>query len=103
MALIERLMGIENPKIHVHTFFSAAHERVHGAMTRQNAIDAFGMDAAAIAEYDVLAATAPTGTNALQTALKAMWVNRIHAVLILAEDGVAGYNTAAAVRTKLGI
>lgn len=103
MALVERLMFLEEPRIPTHTFFAANHERIEGRLTRQEVIDLFAMDAATIVEYDLLAATAPTGTNALQTALKAIFIEKIHAIFILAGARATGYDTPAAVRVKLGI
>ena len=96
-------MFLEEPRIPAHAFFAANHERIEGRLTRQEVIDLFAMDAATIVEYDVLAATAPTGTNALQTALKALFIEKVHAIFILANGRYAGYDTPAAVRTKLGI
>jgi hypothetical protein len=103
MALVERLMHVETPRIPVHYFFAANHERIEGALTRAEILAMFGLDAAATTEYDALAALAPTGTNALQTALKAMFVSRVHAVFMLAEGRMPGYDTPAAVRAKLGL
>lgn len=103
MPLVECLMKLETPHIAVHTFFAANHERIEGRLTRQNVIDFFGMNAATIAEYDALAALAPTGTSALATAQKAMFVEKIHAVLLLAGAPFPGYHTPAAVRAKLGL
>ena len=103
MALVERLMFLEEPRIPTHTFFAANHERIEGRLTRQQVIDLFTMDAATITEYDTLAATAPTGTNTLATALKALFIEKIHAVFILTGARAPGYDTPAAVRAKLGI
>lgn len=103
MALVERLMGLEEPKIPVHDFFAAQNEIIAGRLTIAQVKTALGMDAAAQAEYDTLAATAPTGTTATALANKALFISGIHAVFILAEGGYTGYNTASAVRTKLGI
>lgn len=103
MALVERLMALEEPWLPVHAFFAANYERIEGRLTRQQVIDMFAMNLAAIVEYDALAATAPTGTNALAMALKALFVEKIHAVFILAEGRYDGYNTIMAVRAKLGL
>lgn len=104
MPLIERLMGIEpEVKIPVHAFFAANHQRIDGALTRQNVIDLFAMDADDVTEYDALAALAPTGSTALATAQKAMFLEKVHSVLMLAEGRYPGYDTPAAVRAKLGI
>ena len=111
MALVERLMGLADDgltpdgarKIATHYFFAANHQRIDGALTRQNVIDLFAMSAADITEYDALAALAPTGTAALAVAQKAMFIEKIHAVFMLAEGRFTGYSTPALVRVKLGI
>jgi len=103
MALIERLMALEEPRIPVHTFFAANHERIEGRVTRAEVIAMFAMDGAATTEYDALAALAPTGTQALDIARKAMFINKIHAVFMLADWRAAGYATPAQVRLKLGL
>ena len=103
MALVERLMGLEQPKIPVHTFFAAQSEVMAGRITAAQVKSFLGMNAAAQAEYDALVATAPTGSTATATANKAIFIEKIHSVFILAEDGIPGYDTAVLVRTKLGI
>lgn len=103
MALIERLMDLEEPRIPVHDFFAAAMEIVAGRLTVTQVKTALNLNAAAQAEFDALAATAPTGSTATALANKALWVHSMHAVFILAEGGYAGYNTPTAVRNKLGI
>jgi hypothetical protein len=107
MPLVERLMGepfvAHDQKIPVHTFFAAGQEIVEGRLTVAGVKSFLAMDAATASEFDALVAQAPTGTNALQTALKSMYVNRIHAVFILAESRIPGYSTPAEVRTKLGL
>jgi hypothetical protein len=112
MALVERLMGLADDgttpvgqpqKIPVHAFFAANHQRIEAAVTRADIISLFVLDADDVTEYDTLAALAPTGTNALQTAQKAMFIEKMHAVLILAEGRYAGYDTPTVVRTKLGL
>lgn len=103
MALVERLMGLEEPKIPVHDFFAAGHELVMGRLTVAQIKTALNMDASAQTEFDALVALAPTGTAALAVAQKAQFVESLHSVFILAESGYAGYNTAANVRSKLGL
>ena len=103
MALVERLMGVEAPKIPVHDFFAAAQEIISGRLTAAQVKTALGLDVAASTEFDQLAATAPVGTNATALAQKALWVESMHSVFILAEGEYAGYATPAQVRTKLGI
>lgn len=103
MALVERLMGLEVPKIHVHAFFAAQSEVIAGRVTVAQVKSFLNMDAEAQAEYDALVATAPTGSTATALANKGLFINGIHAVFILAEEGVPGYDTPANVRSKLGI
>lgn len=100
--LIERLMGVpfvlENLKIPVHTFFAAQNEVIAGRLTRAQIKNYLAMDTDTATEYDVLANKAPG-----QIANRTEWVNGIHAVFLLAESRVPGYDTPTAVRTKLGI
>lgn len=110
MALVERLMGLADDgvtlagagKIPVHAFFAAIHQRVDSALTRQQVLDLFVMQADDITEYDALAALAPSGTSALAVAQKSMFIEKVHAVFILAEGRYTGYSTPALVRGKLG-
>jgi len=111
MALVERLMGLADDgvtldhanKIRVHTFFAANHQRIDSALTRQDVIDMFVMQADDITEYDLLATLAPTGTTALAVAQKAMFIEKVHSIFILAESRMTGYGTPTLVRTKLGL
>lgn len=103
MALVERLMGLEEPKIPVHDFFAAQSEVIAGRLTLAQIKNFLNMDAAAQAEYDAIAATAPTGSSSTALANKALFIEKIHAIFILAEETYPGYSTPAEVRTKLGI
>lgn len=103
MALVERLMGLEEPKIPCHQFFAAASELINGRLTVAQIKTYLAMDAAAQAEFDALVALAPTGTNATALAQKALYVESQHSIFLLAEDLIPGYDTPAVVRTKLGI
>lgn len=103
MALVERLMGLEAPKIPVHTFFAAQGEVIAGRLTLAQVKTFLEMDAAAQTEYDALAATAPTGSTSTALANKALFVEKLHGIFILAEDRIPGYSTPAEVRAKLGI
>jgi hypothetical protein len=93
----------DQPKIPVHDFFAAGHEVVMGRLTVAQVKTALDMDATAEAEFDAIVALTPSGGSALATAQKAQFVESMHSVFILAEGRYATYNTAAAVRTKLGI
>ena len=112
MALIERLMGLADDgvtpvgqpqKIPVHYFFAANHQRIDGKLTRQEVLDLFVLAADDITEYDTLAALAPTGNQAIDIARKAMFIESIHAILMLAEGRYPGYATPVLVRGKLGL
>lgn len=124
MALCERLMGLNDDgtppsngyalKIPVHAFFAAAGEIIAGGLTvagvkalvwpggspamRSAAVGPAGKSDTG--EFDALVALAP---SVAVPALQALFIERIHGVLMLAESGIAGYSTPAQVRTKLGI
>lgn len=107
MALIERLMHHESePReryIPVHAFFAACTEVIYGALTPAQVQAALSMTTADLVDWNALAALFPTGTAALSVAQKALYLNRLHGVFILAEKRYAGYSTPAEVRAKLGI
>lgn len=105
MALVERLMHIETPHISEHTFFAANLEIIAGRLTVAQVKTYLQMDAAAIAEYDALIALAPTGSTTAALIAKSDYVQKIHAVFLLAGAHPAppGYATPAEVRIKLGI
>jgi hypothetical protein len=102
--LVERMMGWPGfTKIAVHAFYAINHERIEGAQTRQNVIDALGLAGTDITEYDALVALAPTGSTALNIAQKAMYLSKIHAIFLLGELRMPGYDTPTLVRAKLGL
>lgn len=103
MALVERLMGLEEPKIPVHDFFAAAGRIIAGQLTATQVKNFLALDAAAVTEFDALAATAPTGSTATALANKALWISGMHEIFVLAESRYPGYDTPANVRSKLGI
>jgi len=70
MALVDRLMALEEPRIPVHIFFAAQSEIIRGALTVAQVKSFLNMDVAAKTEYDLLVATAPTGTSATALANK---------------------------------
>lgn len=103
MALVERLMGLEDPKIPVHDFFAAQQQVAAGQITISNVKSFLQMDTAAAAEYDALIALYPTGTTATAVWNKVMYLQNCHAVFILAEEKYPGYDTPALVRAKIGL
>lgn len=101
--LIERLMHDEGVAeatwIPVHVFFAAINEVAFGALTGTQVRTALNITAGQdLTDWNQLAAQMPA-----TDAPKAMFINRLHGVFILAEAKVTGYNTPAAVRTKLSI
>lgn len=102
MALIERLMHDSSEPtsrwIPVHDFFAAASEVERGALTSNQVKTALAMTAPDIVDFDAMVALV-TGAAAPRLAM----IQRFHSVFILAEGRYAGYDTPAAVRTKLGI
>jgi len=103
MALIERLMNLEQPRIPVHDFFAAQSAVIRGELTVAQVKSALNMDIAAQIEYDLLVATAPTGTSATELANKALFISSIHSIFILAEGRYPGYSTPTEVRLRLGL
>lgn len=102
--LVERLMGEPGyTKIPVHDFFAAQSEVIRGGLTVAQVKTFLNMTASEQAEYDALVATAPTGTSATALANKALFIEKIHAIFILAEKRYPQYSTPAEVRSKLGI
>jgi len=94
MGLYERLMGDEQPKIPVHQFTAAVAEKKRLKITTQQVIDAFG-----------LSAGEQTEVATLFTAVDGVLLTRemVIDVLNLAERKLAGYTTAALVKTRLGV
>jgi hypothetical protein len=103
MALVERLMGLEEPKIPVHDFFAAQQQVIKGNITVTQVKSFLNMDAACAAEYDALVALYPTGTTAAAYFNKTQYIQDSHSVFLLAENRYPGYSTPAEVRAKLGI
>lgn len=114
--LVERLMGLNdngsapsegyNLKIPVHIFFAAAGEIIATRLTvaQVKALvwisGGVAMRTSDAAEFDSLIALAPNASN---PAGRALYLESIHGVFMLAESRIAGYDTPAGVRSKLGI
>ena len=94
MSLYTRLMGLTEPKISVHAFYSMMAQRKRGRVTNQQVIDAFGLSAAEQTELTTL--WGRVNTDALNA-------QEIDDVLILAEQRIAPYTTEAAVKTAFGV
>jgi hypothetical protein len=101
MALVERLMHLDtdpNRDMAVHTFFAALNEVVAGRLTVNQVKNYYAMTTADNVDMDAIVADAPSGDAA-----RAMYLNSIHSVFILAEVRAPGYDTPTGVRSKLGI
>jgi hypothetical protein len=104
VGLYDRLIGTESPKIPVHQFQATlgefARNRMNGAQA-QAAIEFVSgapLDQTATAEAQTLLGTVSGSATA-----RLARVTEIDHVLMLAEVGVSGYNTAALLKTRLGV
>jgi hypothetical protein len=111
-SLYERLMGQHQsrPKIPVHQFQSLAAEWARGSITGAQANTAVavlsegvGLDATEQVEAQDLVSTVPTGNTAGDKADRALRIQVIDQVLLLADTSVAPYDTPQAVRDRLGV
>ena len=93
MALAERLMGLEQPKISVHGFRSMLDERRRGFVTNGQVVTAFSLSASEQTEGLALINKIISGE---------LTADEVEDVLIIAEQRLAPYTTAAAVKTRLG-
>lgn len=104
MGLYDRIMGLGGDKIPVHQFQSTLAEFARGRLTGEraqaviNASSGSPLSASEITEAQTLLATV-TGTASAKLAR----AKEIDDVLILAESQLPGYETAAAVKTRLGV
>lgn len=109
MGLYERLIGTEQPKIPIHQFQSIAAEWARNRITGVQAntlvtwCSGAPLDATAIAEATALVATVPTGNTAADRADRALRIHEIDQVLLLADNQSPGYDTAAALKARLGV
>lgn len=103
MGIYERLMGLAEPKLSVHSFMAAMQEYMLNNMTGTQATAAFGLSTAeqteALALRDRLLTESSASSN-LQRRLKAI---ELENVLVLAETQTAPYETVAAVKARLGV
>ncbi len=101
MALIERLMHTDPDAarhIPVHAFFAAMAEINSGNLTAAQVKSFLNTTAADDLELDALIAGVSGGIAARE-----QYINGIHAVFILSEIDAPGYDSEAAVRTRLGL
>lgn len=94
MGLYERLIGTEEPKIHVASFATMLTDRRRNRVTRQQVIDAFTISAGEETELDALIA---------RMAANRISGTEVREVLDQAEHEMAPYDTVAAVKTRFGV
>lgn len=112
MALVDRLTQHEEPWIPGHQFFAAINEVLFNGVTiNGNVINGatatevrtyFGI-AANDPDWLALVALFPSGTTTAALIARLVLAERIHGVIMLAQQRVPGYDTPANVRSKLGI
>lgn len=104
-------MGVHatRPKIPIHQFQSIAAEWARGNMTGTQAntaiqiVSGIGLDATEQTEAQDLVTTVPTGITVDNKADRALRLQEIDHVLLIADTGLPPLNTPAAVRTRLGV
>ena len=105
MALIERLAGInehlspdDHGKLSVDTFWAMLFEMAQGQKTKAEIVAYFALDADEQVELDWLIGR----YNAQPTATaKSRFVELMRVIFILAESGVSGYTTNAAIVARI--
>lgn len=109
MGLYERILRLEEPRLPVHAFQSVAAEWARGRITGTEANAIIGaltgapLDATAQQEAVALVNTVPTGSTTANKADRALRLNEIDQVLLLADAKAPGYDTVAALKTRLGV
>ncbi len=109
MALYARLMSLEEPRIPIHQFQSTVAEWARGRITGTQAntiiaaVSGAPLTPAEVTEATTLVGTVPTGGTTAQQAARALRLLEIDQILMLAENRVPQYDTAALVKAKLGV
>lgn len=109
MGLYERILRLEEPKLPVHAFQAVAAEWARGQITGAQAntileaLTGAPLDATAQAEATALVNTVPTGATATNKADRALRLHEIDQILLLADAQAPGYDTVAALKTRLGV
>jgi len=87
MALFEKLVGTEQPKLSVHTFVGSLHLWAHGLITRAQLVASYGLDAADDADLDFLKNKHDAITGAGLVANKTEFIAMVEMLLFQGEDG----------------
>jgi hypothetical protein len=105
MPLYERLMGLEDGKPPIHSFQATlgefARNRING--TQAQAIIAHSAEGIPLTAGEVTEAQALLATVTGSASARLARVAEIDHVLMLAERLAPGYDTAAAIRSRLGV
>lgn len=102
MSIIDRLSGIgteeNSTKLGVHTFWAALSEFADGFVTKPEIVSYFQLDSTEEEELDWLVGKYTSQPNA---EAKAKFVELIHVIFILAEQGAPGYTTNAQIVARI--
>src|SRR3972149_10089051 len=98
MALYERIMGLEEPKISPHVFLPVLAEFHRGRITQSQAESILGLSASEKIEAQTLLATFSGTIQA-----KLVRAIEVEDVLILAEKLVDPYDTPTKIKLRLGV
>lgn len=93
MSLYTRLIGLESPKIAVHSFYSIAHEYKRGQITANQARTFLGLTNGEAQEANVI--LTKVGNNDLTA-------EEVHQVLMIAERQNGLYDTEESLKARLG-
>jgi hypothetical protein len=96
MSLLDRLTGIEEPKLPVHQFWAALTEYAAGKITEANILDAFDiLSGTDLSEWQWLVGKYVASTN------KSSFIEKIHVIFILAEYKIFGYDQKTVIQNRI--
>lgn len=94
MSLYTRFIGIDVPRISVHTFYALAHEVQRTQITGLQAANLLGLSVAERDEAQTLFQRVTSGS---------LTPEEVHQVLMIASSGIGLYNTEATLKARLGV
>ena len=104
MSLYDRLLGIAGDKIPAHQFQATLAEFARGRLTGAQAQAVISAASGSpLSPSEVTEAQALLATFTGSAAVKLARAKEVDDVLMLAEDGLPGYDTVALVKTRLGV
>lgn len=96
MSLINRLSGVENPKLPVHQFWAAYAEWRKGKVTEADVKTAFAIvDGTDLSEWNWLSGKYDASTD------KPNFVEKLHVIFLLAESSLFGYEVEANIQARI--